>query len=123
MDKILADLRSISTAISGKSPELVAFVENLSDFSLKLDGIANGVDSTLNSAGRFVDSLNESDIDGLVNSLKKLVDSLNDPNGTIGSLLVNDSVYNSVDSILIDVNQIVDKIKENPRKYFKISVF
>jgi phospholipid/cholesterol/gamma-HCH transport system substrate-binding protein len=123
VDRMLADLRSISSSIKGKSPELVALVENLSAFSSKLEGVAHEADSTLGSASRFVESLNESDIDGLVLSLKKLVDSLNDPNGTVGSLLVNDSVYNSVDSILIDVNQIVEKIKENPRKYFKISVF
>lgn len=123
VDSMLADLRSVSASINGKSPELVSFMENLSDFSSKLGTIADSVDSTVVSAGKLVDSLNESDIDGLVGSLKKLVDSMNDPNGTVGSLLVKDSVYNSVDSILIDINQIVEKIKENPRKFLKISVF
>jgi hypothetical protein len=35
----------------------------------------------------------------------------------------NDSVYNSVDSLLIDINSLVNKIQENPKKYLKISVF
>ena len=123
MDAIISDLSSISSTIEGKSPELVAFVDNLSSFSSKLDGIAQSVDTTVTNAGKFLTTLNESDVDGLITSLKSLLDSINDPNGTIGSLLVKDSVYNSVDSILVDVSRIVEKIKENPRKYFKISVF
>ena len=123
VDVMLADLQSISSSINEKSPELVAFIENLSDFSSKFDDIAHGVDSTVNGAAKLVQTLNESDVQGLVDSLKSLLVKMNDPNGTVGSLLTDDSVYNSVDSILIDINQIVDKIKENPRKFFKISVF
>ena len=43
--------------------------------------------------------------------------------GTLNKLMKNDSVYNSVDSLLNDVNDLVKKIKENPKKYLKISVF
>ena len=42
---------------------------------------------------------------------------------SIGKLLVDNSVYDSVDSILSDIDQLVRKIQENPKKYIKISVF
>ena len=35
----------------------------------------------------------------------------------------DDSVYNSLDSLLSDVDSLVRKISENPKKYFRISVF
>jgi phospholipid/cholesterol/gamma-HCH transport system substrate-binding protein len=55
--------------------------------------------------------------------MKSLIDNVNDPEGSVGKLLVDDSIYNSVDSLLHDVNILVDKIQENPKKYLKISVF
>ena len=70
-----------------------------------------------------MDSLTQADLDGLVNSFKSLVDNINDPDGSVGKILKNDSIYNSVDSLLIDVNSLVRKIQENPKKYLKISVF
>ena len=53
----------------------------------------------------------------------ELLDNVNDPDGSIGKLLKDDSVYNSVDSLLLDLNVLVNKIQENPKKYLKISVF
>jgi phospholipid/cholesterol/gamma-HCH transport system substrate-binding protein len=70
-----------------------------------------------------VDSLSKADLDGLVSSFKSLLDNVNDPDGSLGKLMKNDSVYNSVDSLLIDINSLVNKIQENPKKYLKISVF
>ena len=68
-------------------------------------------------------SANEADIKGLVSSVRNLLDSINDPDGTVGKLMSDDSVYNSVDSLLINIDGLVRKIQENPRKYIKISVF
>ena len=53
----------------------------------------------------------------------ELLDNVNDPDGSIGKLLKDDSVYNFVDSLLLDLNVLVNKIQQNPKKYLKISVF
>ena len=42
---------------------------------------------------------------------------------TNGKLLVDGSVYDSVDELLNDIDTLVKKIEENPKKYLKISVF
>ena len=52
-----------------------------------------------------------------------LLENINDPDGTVGKLLNDGSVYNSVDSLLNDVDALVKKIQENPKKYIKISIF
>jgi phospholipid/cholesterol/gamma-HCH transport system substrate-binding protein len=67
--------------------------------------------------------VNEADIVGLVQSFRQLLENINDPDGSIGKLLTDDSVYNSVDELLSDVDELVKKIQENPKKYIKISVF
>ena len=71
----------------------------------------------------IVSSLDENDIKEIVSSFKSLLENINDPDGTIGKLLVDNSVYDSVDALLSDVDTLVRKIQENPKKYIKISVF
>ena len=68
-------------------------------------------------------TINSSDIDGVVASLNELLENINDPDGTVGKLLNDGSVYTSVDSLLNDVDALVRKIQENPKKYIKISIF
>lgn len=123
LESTMANLRSLSAAVRGKSGAITSLVDNLNDFSSKLGGIAEKVDTTMNGVNDLVVRVNDSDIEGVVKSFKDLLDGINDPEGSIGKLLNNGSVYDSVDSLLKDVNLLVDKIQENPRKYLKISVF
>ena len=67
--------------------------------------------------------ISESDLEGMVSSFRNLLDNINDPTGSIGRLFVDDSVYNSLDEILKDIDSLISKIEENPKKYLRISVF
>ena len=123
LEKTMSSVKGIAATINGKSAELEAFMDNLSAFSGKLEGLSEKVDTTITGFNGVVDQLNEADIKGLVASFKELVENINDPDGSINKLMKDDSVYNSVDSLLNDVNILVKKIQENPKKYLKISVF
>lgn len=123
LERTMADVSQVVANVEGKSKELDQFVDALSAFAGKLDGLAAKVDTTMTGVKDFVGTLNESDIDSLVVSFRELLDNINDPNGTIGKLLNDGSVYDSVDSLLNDVDTLVRKIQENPKKYIRISVF
>ncbi len=123
LERTMADVNQIVANVEGKSKELDQFVDALSAFAVKLDGLAAKVDTTMTGVKDFVGTLNESDIDSLVVSFRELLENINDPNGTIGKLLNDGSVYDSVDSLLNDVDTLVRKIQENPKKYIRISVF
>ena len=123
LERTMADVSQVVANVEGKSKELDQFVDALSAFAGKLDGLAAKVDTTMTGVKDFVGTLNESDIDTLVVSFRELLDNINDPNGTIGKLLNDGSVYDSVDSLLNDVDTLVRKIQENPKKYIRISVF
>ena len=123
LERTMADVRQVVANVEGKSKELDQFVDALSAFAGKLDGLAAKVDTTMTGVNDFVGTLNESDIDSLVVSFRELLENINDPNGTIGKLLNDGSVYDSVDSLLNDVDTLVRKIQENPKKYIRISVF
>ncbi len=123
LESTMSNVKSITAVIDGRSSELDAFVADLAAFSGKFEGIAEKIDSTMTGVNSVVGQLDESDLKGLVSSFKSLVDNVNDPDGSINKLMKDDSVYNSVDSLLNDVNVLVKKIQENPKKYLKISVF
>lgn len=123
LERTMADVRSLAATLNGKSDELDAFVDNLAALSEKFGGIAERVDTTMTGVNEFVGTLNASDIEGVVASFHQLLDNVNDPSGTVGKLLNDGSVYDSVDSLLNDVDTLVKKIQENPKKYIRISVF
>lgn len=123
VESTMRNLKSLSGTINGKSEEIVSLMNNLNEFSSKLVVISDKVDTTLTGVNSVVNTVNASDIEGLITSFRSLLESINDPEGSVSKLLNNDSVYNSVDSLLIEINSLVEKIQENPRKYLKISVF
>lgn len=123
VESLTSDLESISSKVDGRSSEITALIENLKTFSDGLGGVMASVDTTLAGVGTAVASLNAADLTGTISSLKTLVDNINDPEGTVGKLFVDDSIHDSVDSLLNNIDRFVDKIQENPRKYLKLSVF
>ena len=123
LETTMADVKGIARTINGKSSELEALVSNLSTLSAKLGTIADKADDVMGGVSSVVTTLDESDLAGVITSLKTLLENINDPDGTVGKLLVDGSVYDSVDELLNDIDTLVKKIEENPKKYLKISVF
>ena len=80
-------------------------------------------DSAMTGIDAFANQLRRSEIDSLVFSVRNLSESIQKPEGTVGKLLNDGNVYESVDSLVNQLNDLVQKIKENPKKYMKISVF
>lgn len=123
LEDTMADLEKLSSAVGGKSEDIEAVIDNVSALSSRFGGIADQVDTTLAGVSSIVGKVNGTDIEGLLSSLRNLLDNINDPEGTVGRLMSDDSVYNSVDSLLVDIDELVRKIQENPKKYIRISVF
>ena len=123
LEETMKNVSSIAAVIEGRSDDLDAFITNLSGLSAKLNTVAEKVDGTVEGVSQVVNEINETDIKGVVESFHTLLNNINDPDGTIGKLLVDGSVYDSLDELLIDVDSLVKKIQENPKKYMKLSVF
>ena len=123
LEQTVKNIAAVSAAIENRSEDLNAFITNLSDLSAKLNSIMEKVDGTVEGVSQVVDTISETDIKGVVESFHTLLNNINDPDGTVGKLLVNGSVYDSIDTLLMDIDSLVNKIQENPKKYMKLSVF
>lgn len=123
LEKTMANVNKISAAVQGQSGQIQDFIGNLEALSVKFCAIAEKADTAVSNVASVTAALDESDIRGAVASFKALLESLNDPDGSIGRLLSDTSFYDSVDSLLNDVDSLVRKIEQNPKKYIRISVF
>ena len=119
----MKNVSAVSSAIGGKSDELSSFISDLSVLSGKLTSVIDKADQTMTGVSSVVSSISETDIKQIITSFKDLLQNINDPDGTVGKLLVDNSVYDSLDELLSDVDTLVRKIQNNPKKYIKISVF
>lgn len=123
LERTMAEVKGVAAAVNGKSEELDSFMDNLASLSEKLGGIADAADSALVKADDIISAVSPDDIAGVVSSFKSLLENMNDPDGTIGKLFVDNSMYDSIDSLLNDIDSLIRKIEENPKKYIRISIF
>jgi len=123
LEHTMADVRELSSLVEGKSGEIDSLMENLSLLSDRFVSISDKLDTAMTDVTEIASTVSEAEISELVSSFKALVENINDPDGSIGKLLVDGSVYDSLDALLSDVDELVRKIQENPKKYLRISVF
>ncbi len=123
LEKTMSSLNNVAGDIDGKSDELEAFIDNMAALSGQLGELVSKADGVMDSVSLTAAKISTSDIEGVISSFKELLMNMNDPDGTIGKLFVDNSVYDSVDALLSDVDILVKKIQENPKKYIRLSVF
>ena len=123
LENTMKNVSAVAASIEGRSEDLNAFITNLSDLSGKLNSVVEKLDGTVEGVSQVVGTISEADIKGVVESFHTLLNNINDPDGTVGKLLVDGSIYDSLDTLLIDIDSLINKIQENPKKYMKLSVF
>lgn len=121
--KVIADASAVTGTVRANRNEIDGFLKDLTVVSGQLALIAEKADSTMGNIDSFSRQLAESEVDSLVASLKNLSESLQNPEGTVGKLLNDGRVYESVDSLINELNDLISKIKQDPKKYMKVSVF
>lgn len=123
LKKTMANANRLSANLSEASPQIKTIVNNLAELSQALKDNKQSITSSLSNLENFTQELSESKIKETINNLNSTLSKIQDPDGTIGKLLSSDTVYKSVDSLINDIDVLVKKITENPKKYIKISVF
>ena len=123
LERTMSQVQSLSSAIGGKSDELTAFIDDLDTLSMRMGSIVDKADTAMTGVNTVISSISQADIEGVISSFKTLLENMNDPEGTVGKLFVDNSVYDSIDALLNDIDVLIKQIQENPKKYLRISVF
>lgn len=117
------DLSALSGTLRDRSPEISDIILRLNSISAVLDSAAASAGNTLANAEEITAGLRDAGLGAAVDSIRILTGRLQDPSGSIGRLITSDSLYNSITRLSNDLDSLIRGIKEDPKKYIKISVF
>ena len=117
------DLSALSGTLRDRSPEISDIILRLNSISAALDSAAASAGNTLANAEEITAGLRDAGLGAAVDSIRILTGRLQDPSGSIGRLITSDSLYNSITRLSNDLDSLIRGIKEDPKKYIKISVF
>lgn len=123
LNSSLENLEEISGTINDITPQIKEVVQNMDSLSASLSGSAPQLQSIIENLDRVSGAIADADVAAAIKSVRELADRLQDPEGSVGKLLSTDSLHNSVDSLVMNLNNFVEKMSENPKKFIKISVF
>lgn len=117
IDGSIADIKSMTTHLN--------FM-----IKVKFPPIINNIDSVVGDVQTVTSQLSEIDyqkimigLDTTMQNLQELTEKINSPEGTIGQLLTNPSLYNKIDQTVESANALVIDLKANPKRYVHFSVF
>ena len=123
LNSVLANADKFSGVLAERSGDIDSVLVAFKEISERLVSISGKADKAMDGIGAAADGLGKVDITELTTALQKLLDSLNSSDGSVGRLVNDDEMYESLDALVKDINRLVNKIEENPKKYIRIKVF
>lgn len=114
LERTLADANQLASTINGKSDELDSLIGNLTALSGQLSPIAGKVQQTMDNITEVSSQVASSDVKGTIADIDKTI-------GNVNSTL--EKIQDPINSILDDADKLIREIKDNPKKFIKITVF
>ena len=129
--------KDLKVSLAELSKTIVQFHKASSSLNTILDdnkGQINGVVTNFNKVSKdfskISDSLNKVDIAKTVRNLNKtlakvdgIVNDLESGKGTLGKLLTDEALYKNLSGASKELEQLLEDLKSNPKRYVNISVF
>lgn len=122
--------KTVDEILSSREEELKSMLADLAKFSSVLSSNSDNLDNTLKNLSAVSDTIAAADLYSTVMNLKStlertslLMGDLNDGKGTAGQLFTNDSLYINLSNSLGSLNQLLNDMKENPKRYVHFSLF
>lgn len=121
--KTLSNAQTLTASLQKSVPTVERTINNIDSLTYKLNTGADHLNSTLHNTTEITAQLKEADLTATITALKNLLEKIQDPSSTTGKLLTTDSLHNSTDQLIRDLNTLIKNITEEPKRYIKISVF
>jgi len=130
LDSLLILWSDISRKIGegrGSLAELVndpALYNNLSNFLDEFSQLMADINAGQGGLGRLAkDNEIYDHTDSLLISLNSTLEKINSGQGSLGQLVNNTELYHKLNSTLTSLDSLIVDIKQNPRRYVKLSIF
>ena len=108
--------KNIDNLILDIKPNLNSTIKNLNSAALNI----NEISSKISNSKLDTIFLN---LDKTISNLSKITNKINSGQGSIGELIYNDSLFNNIENLTKELDELIYDIKVNPSRYINISVF
>ncbi|HET8886739.1 MAG TPA: MlaD family protein [Salinimicrobium sp.] len=108
--------QNVEDLIANNTTKLNRTFTNLDEMSGNLNNISDSIAQI--NVGQIVN-----DLEGAIADFKSISDKLNNGEGTAAKLLNDDAIYNNLDRATRQLEELLQDIKLNPKRYLNISVF
>jgi len=119
----LHNLQQLTSTLAKEQGTIKNIVQNADSFIAELQKSGKNISQTMEHLAQFTDSLRSADIKNTVANLNNMLQQVNNPEGSVGKLLHDGSLYNNINKTIAHLDSLIVAIKANPKKYMKISVF
>lgn len=123
LNSSMKSIKSIAARLHNSAPEMEEIIHNVKILSENLNTGSVELNNTLKNTSEITKGLSEADLKGTIEELKGLLVKLQNPEGSVGKLMATDTLHNSINSMVNNLNNLIKKIEQNPKKYIRISVF
>ncbi len=127
LKEAIENLNNTLNSFSGVSENLNYILSNNTG---KLDNTFTNLDKTASNLSQLTDSLAQletgklvSDLQNVVDKMDKIVAGVDNGDGSIGKLLKDDKLYENLEGASRQLEQLLQDVKLNPKRYVHISVF
>ncbi len=121
MTKLLTRLTVLTNGLQENQERIVSSLEKTAN---SVGNLSEKVDENKGTIGRLVnDPALYDNLSASTAKLDSVLRKINNAEGNLG-LLVNDTaMYSEMTNLMVRLNNLITDIQDNPRKYFKFSVF
>lgn len=114
LSSTLASASELAGELRGKSEELGNLIVNLSSLSDRVSPIADSVHAVVGNVSRITEQIAGAGLGETVGKMDETLDGIN---------AIVDNINLPLAKILDDADSLISEIKNNPKKYIKITVF
>lgn len=127
LQQAIANLNLTLNSFAGVSQNLNTILGNNTD---KLNSTFTNLDKTAGNLSRLTDSLSKletgkivADLQNVVDKMDKIVVGIDNGEGSMGKLLKDDRLYENLEGASRQLEQLLQDLKLNPKRYVHISIF
>jgi phospholipid/cholesterol/gamma-HCH transport system substrate-binding protein len=122
--------KRLDTLIAKEKPAMESMIDNLSSFSASLNNNKDNISRLTENLADISDSLRTAELkEAVANAAAALeqftilMDQASQGKGTVGKLLHDDSLYNSLNTATTNLASLLEDMETNPDRYVQVSVF